>query len=441
MNIKMLRQESADLRREQLALKREGRGLLSGPMEVPQTERLTVIEARVDEIDQRVMAVDQDISRWERFKDDEMAQPALRQGSDQPEPSDPNKLPTPFKSLGAQLQAVARAYQHPREVHPGLSQIHAAVQGASEGISSEGGFLVQVDFTGELLRLVHQTGVLANRTDRKPIGAQFNGLKINAVDETSRVDGSRWGGVQAYWTAEAASLTATKPKYRQMELNLQKLTGLYYATDELLQDTVALGAFAQDAFSEEFGFKIDDAIYRGVGGGMPLGVLGHAGTLSIAKETGQAAATVVAENIEKMYARMWARSVPRAEWFINQDVWPQLFQLSHAIGTGGVPMFVPAGGLSGSPFGTLLGRPITPIEQCETLGTKGDIMFADFMEYLMIEKGGIEAASSIHVEFLTDQTTFRFILRTDGQPKRNALLTPFKGTNTLSSFVTVDTRA
>ena len=107
--------------------------------------------------------------------------------------------------------------------------------------------MVQTDFTAELLRLVHETGVLSQRTDRKPIGANSNGLKINAVDETSRVDGSRWGGVRAYWTAEAASLTATKPTYRQMELSLQKLTGLYYATDELLMDTVALGAFAGEA--------------------------------------------------------------------------------------------------------------------------------------------------------------------------------------------------
>ena len=138
---------------------------------------------------------------------------------------------------------------------------------------------------------------------------------------------------------------------------------------------------------------------------------------------------------------MWPPSILRAQWFINQDVWLQLFQLSHVTGTGGVPMFMLPGGLVNAPFGSLMGRPVTPIEQCETLGTTGDVIFADLSQYLMIEKGGVEAASSIHVQFLTDETTFRFILRTDGQPKRNAALTPYKGSSTQSSFVTLATRA
>ncbi len=449
MNIKVLRQESADLTREQASLKRRGRAILDSPeggdgrLSDRQESDFQAVERRLDEIDDRMIEVGAGMSRWERFKEDEIAQTAARHGSDDPESIDSGKLPTPFKSFGEQLSAVAAFTRDPTSRHAGirgLQQIQAA-SGASEGISSDGGFLVQTDFTAELLRLVHETGVLSQRTDRKPISPNANGLKINAVDETSRVDGSRWGGVRAYWTAEAGSLTATKPKYRQMELSLQKLTGLYYATDELLMDTVALGAFIQDAFAEEFGFKLDDGIIRGSGGGMPLGILGHAGTVNVAKETGQDANTVLAENVENMWARAWARGLMNSEWYINQDVWPQLFQLSHVIGTGGVPMFMLPGGMVNAPFGALMGRPVTPIEHCETLGTSGDIILANFFEYLMIEKGGIEAASSIHVQFLTDETTFRFILRADGQPKRNAALTPYKGTNTQSSFITLATRA
>jgi HK97 family phage major capsid protein len=350
-------------------------------------------------------------------------------------------LPTPFRSLGEQLASVARAAQNPHATDQRLLDIQAAAAGASEGVASDGGFLVQTDFTGELLRLVHETGVLVRRVNHKPISANANGVKVNAVDESSRADGSRQGGVQAYWTGEAGSLIASKPKYRQMELNLQKLIGLYYATDELLMDTVALGAFAEEAFTEEFGFKIDDAIIRGTGAGMPLGILGHAGTVSVSKEGGQTAATIRKENVEKMFARMLTRSLMNSEWFINQSCWPQLFQLSQAVGVGGVPVFIPPGGMSAAPFGTLLGRPVTPIEQCSALGTVGDIIFADFGAYQMIDKGGIEAASSIHVQFLTDETVFRFILRTDGQPKRNAVLTPFKGSDTISSFLTLATRA
>ena len=400
---------------------------------------------RANEIAERIKALDPEIASMEVIREAQRNAPAGGAAMPTMEPTaaeKPESLPTPFRTLGDQLAAVARAAQNPHATDPRLLTIQAAT-GASEGVASDGGFLVQTDFSTELLRLVHETGQLSRRCDRKPISAGANGLKINAVDETSRVDGSRSGGVLAYWTAEAGSLTKSKPTYRQMELTLQKLTGLYYATDELLMDVTALGAFAQDAFAEEFGFKVDDAIFRGGGAGMPLGILGHAGTVSVSKETGQAAATIVKENIESMYARAWARSLPNMEWFINQDCWPQLFKLSQVVGLGGVPVFIPPGGLSAAPFGSLLGRPVTPIEQCETVGTVGDIVLADFSQYLIIEKGSIEAASSIHVQFLTDETVFRFILRMDGQPKRNAALTPFKGGSgkTQSSFVSLASRA
>jgi HK97 family phage major capsid protein len=443
ISIKEIRQERAELLAEQAQRKSAARATLSAS-DLPEDERDDVLaghDDRIDTINHRLAVLAKRESQWDTYKADAIAEQPAREGSDIP--TGASKPPTPFVSLGEQLQSVAAYTRDPYSRHAGvgkLQQIQAAT-GAGEDVASDGGFLVQTDFTSELLRLVHETGVLAGLTDRKPISGNANGLKINAVDETSRVDGSRWGGVRAYWAAEAGSLTASKPTYRQMELSLQKLTGLYYATDELLGDTVALGAFVQDAFAEEFGFKVDDAIIRGSGAGQPLGILGHAGTVSVAKETGQSATTLLAENVEKMYARLWPPSLRNARWLINQDVWRQIFQLSHVVGTGGVPLFILPGAIPEAPSGQLLGIPVVPIEQCETLGTVGDIILADLSQYLMIEKGGIDAASSIHVQFLTDETTFRFILRTDGQPKRNAALTPYKGSNTQSSFVTLATRA
>ncbi len=351
--------------------------------------------------------------------------------------------PVPFETFGAQMAAVAIHAMRPEApVDPRLEEIQQFALGLGEDIPSAGGFLVQTDFSAELLRKAHETGKLINMPRHIPISGTANGLKINAVDESSRVNGSRLGGVQTFWTAEAGSFTKSKPTFRQIELSLHKLTGLYYATDEELSDTAALEATLSGFFAEEFGFKLDDALIRGVGAGEPLGILGHAGSVSVTKETGQAANTILTENIEKMYSRMWARSIQNATWLINQDTWPQLFALQKAVGTGGVPVFLPAAGLSAAPFGMLLGRPILPIEQCETLGTKGDIILADFSSgYIMIDKGGIDAAVSIHVQFLTDESVFRFILRTDGQPIANTPLTPYKGTNTQSSFITLNSRS
>ena len=141
-----------------------------------------------------------------------------------------------------------------------------------------------------------------------------------------------------------------------------------------------------------------------------------------------------------MHSRMWARSRGSAAWFINQDVEAQLLKLSLPVGTGGVPVYLPAGGVSQAPFSTLFGRPVVPIEQCSTLGTVGDIVFADLSQYVLIDKGGVQADSSIHVRFINDETTFRYIMRVDGMPLWNSVLTPFKGTATVSPFVALAAR-
>ncbi|MEW5952640.1 MAG: phage major capsid protein [Bacillota bacterium] len=344
-----------------------------------------------------------------------------------------------FATLGEQLMAAVEAARPGGSLDPRL--MRGAASGLSESVPSDGGFLVEQDFVTELLKRTYETGVLGSRCRRIPISATANGLKINAIDETSRADGSRWGGVQAYWENEADMATATKPKFRKMELSLKKLMGLCYATDELLQDARALESVISDAFAEEFGFKIDDAILNGTGAGQPLGIMNSGVLVTVPKETGQAAATIVYENIVKMWARLWARSRQNAVWYINQDIEPQLFRMSLAVGTGGVPVYLPAGGLSQSPYGTLFGRPVISIEHAATLGAAGDILLCDLSQYLLIDKGGINAASSIHVRFLYDESVFRFIYRADGQPIWNSALTPFKGAAAQSPFIALATRA
>ena len=114
--------------------------------------------------------------------------------------------------------------------------------------------------------------------------------------------------------------------------------------------------------------------------------------------------------------------------------------MSQTVGTGGNAVFLPGGGASSEPFSTLFGRPVIPVEQCATLGDVGDIVLADFSQYLLADKP-LETALSMHVRFLYDEQTFRIVYRVDGQPMWSSALTPAKGTATLSPFVTLAERA
>ena len=110
------------------------------------------------------------------------------------------------------------------------------------------------------------------------------------------------------------------------------------------------------------------------------------------------------------------------------------------VGTGGVPVYMPANGLSASPYNMLLNRPVIEVEYADTLGQEGDLSLVDFSQYVLADKGGVQAASSMHVAFLTDEMVFRITYRVDGEPIWHAPLTPYKGSNTLSPFITLAQR-
>ncbi len=449
VNIKELRQERADLENEITEQKRLGRQLLNngagedGALSEGQEESWQAIEYALNANESRLATVEQTIKRYERLQElrdaDKVAQAVDLDDAGKA----PEAVPTPriYGDFGEQLMAIYRmgtnqATDKDRNV---LMQMNAAAIGAGESVGADGGFLVQQDFANEIFSKMHEMGSILSRVRRQPVSG--NGLIIPAVKETSRATGSRWGGVQGYWVGEGTAPTASQAQFTRLEFTLKKLAAVGYATDELLQDTTAMGMIFQTAFAEELTWLAENAIVNGAGAGDPSGILNADCTVSAAAETGQAATTIEAENIVNMWARLWARSRANAVWLINQDIEPQLFTMSLAVGTGGIPVYMPAGGLSQSPFGKLMGRPVLPVEYCATLGTVGDIILADLSQYMMIDKNGVRQDTSMHVRFLQDEMTFRAIYRVDGKPLWDSALTPANGSNTQSPFITLATRS
>ena len=351
----------------------------------------------------------------------------------------PSETPA-FRSLGEFMQTVARSSRPGATVDPRLLEPYRAL-GMNVGVSSEGGFLVGETFAKVLLERIYAIGEILPRCNHEfKLDPGTTSIKVNYIDETSRANGSRWGGILAYWAAEAASVTATKPKIGRQELELQKLFALMYASDEMLRNAAMLETTVKRLFPQEMAFRTEDSVFCGTGAGMPLGILNAPATIVVAKEGAQANYTIVAENVINMWSRLWGPSRKNAVWFVGQDAEVQLPKLSITVGGTAIPMYLPANGLSGSPYSTLFTRPVIPCEYCNALGTKGDIILADLGEYALIDQSPIRADSSIHVEFLTDQTAFRWIYYVEGQPMWHAPLTPKNQGPTQSPFVVLADR-
>lgn len=315
----------------------------------------------------------------------------------------------PYTSLGELLQDVARTRNGSAEAMDRL--IHAELNTET---GADGGFLIQEDFVSSMLKQADAQSELFSRATELAI--KGNTANIPAVDESSRADGSRFGGIQVYWIREGGEGTYKQPKFRNLGLKLSKILGLVSITDEMLEDSLLLTSWVKQAFPAEMAFSLDQAVYDGDGNGIPLGIMNSPALVSVAKEGSQPADTIVYENIVKMWARMPSKRAKRAVWYVTQQAMEQLPLMKIDVGTGGGPVFIPAGGVSAAPYATLMGRPIVAIEQAATLGDKGDIVLADMSDYIVIAKGGIKAASSIHVDFDKAKTSFRFIRRVNGAP-------------------------
>src|SRR5262249_2418563 len=156
-----------------------------------------------------------------------------------------------FKSFGEFTRSVYQAGMRNGQIDPRLLK---AVSGLSEGTAADGGFLVPPEFANNIWSRVYSNDLISRTTRYTSSG---NTMVFPAIDEPSRVDGSRFGGILSYWLDEAGQLTGVKPKFRRLNMTLHKLACLAYATEELLTDSmVALDQYLFNLFAMETEFRI-----------------------------------------------------------------------------------------------------------------------------------------------------------------------------------------
>ena len=346
--------------------------------------------------------------------------------------------PKVYKNLGEQMLDVRAMTLDTPEAPKARDRFQKIVNaaGASTGIDSEGGYLVETDKASGILTSAIETGVLSSRCTIQPISANADSFSYIAADDRDRSDG-KINGIQVYCKGELDEMAeGGKAKLKERELRVEDMYALVKVSNRMLRDAMAMAEYTKRVVRQQLAFKLDYEIFYGNGAGQCLGVYNSGLPVSVAKESAQAADTIVAENVVKMLGR-FKGSIASAAWYVNQDCLPQ-FPLMKI---GDTPIFVPGGSFANAPFGILLGRPIVPIEFCKTVGDKWDIVLGDFSEYMLVTKGGTEEAESMHVRFIYDEMTYRFITRNNGQPMHDSPITPLFGSNTLSPFVTLDARA
>ena len=324
---------------------------------------------------------------------------------------------------------------------PRLRPLAAVTSSSSEGVGSDGGYLVPPDFRTLIMEKVMAEDSLLGMTDQQTTSS--NSITF-PVDETTPWETSN--GVQAYWEGEGTTFNQSKIQLKSVSLRANKLAALLPVTDELLEDATSLNSYMARKVSAKIGFKVSDAVVNGDGVNKPLGFLNSPALVTQAIEGSQTISNgaVVFNNLVKMWSRMYAPCRRKAVWLCNQDLEPLLAALVIPSTSGvATPAYLPSQqGLVGNPFnGTLFGRPIVYTEAAQAIGTIGDISLVDLSQYLTLTKGsGLRADSSIHLWFDQGTVAFRFTIRLGGMPWWASSIARKNGSNTLSCFVTLNTR-
>lgn len=334
-----------------------------------------------------------------------------------------------FNSSGEFLMAVKRAGQT-----GDMDKRFLQAATAYEKVGEDGGFLVPEDIGTEIQKKLESSESLM---------ASANVINVSGNTLTLPIDESQpWNqGITAYWTAEGASITESKPAFTEASWRLHKLAALVKTTDELLDDATALESYIKNGAPLAITNKVNNAIISGNGAGKPQGIINSGFAVTVSKESGpQTADTVVAANVLKMYSRMFPGSLGKAAWYINPAVQEQLRLM---VDPNGDYLYIsPGGQMNQTPYGTLLGRPVIPMMSAlRAIGDVGDIVFADLSYYYMIKKAqGVKSATSIHLLFDKEQTAFRFSLRVDGKCPFKSPVTTEYGSYQMSAIVLLEAR-
>jgi len=443
-NIKHVRQDRAEIDLAIQQLKVEGRDLLGAKTRTPAHEtRLNAIDEEITTLTAKSADVAAELARCERYADEERSQGSPASGAEAVLVNGRGrKYAEMFPGVSINAGGFRSSEDFLGTMHSGLSDPRLVPAYAPSGlratatgtVPSDGGFSVPTQFFRQWLDSSLENEIVRSRADVRPMTS--SDAVAPGWDDGTHTS-TLYGGFTGQWVPEAGTITETQPTLRLISLHARKLAILTRTSNELIADGVSFEEQLGQAITKALGWFLDTAFLSGNGAAAPAGVINSSATITVSKETSQAASTIVYANLAKMFARMHPSSFENAIWVANSATIPQLLQLSIPIGTSGshVPVMTESNGQC-----RILTRPVVFTEKVPTVGTKGDIGLYDFSQYIVGMRADFQLAKSMHAGFASDTSYYRGIIRVDGQPKLAAPITPLNG-STLSPFVVLETRS
>lgn len=344
-----------------------------------------------------------------------------------------------FESIGEFMHAVLyrpsdqrlQYVDNPGAVDPETGELRAEFRMDN---NPSGGFMIPPQLRNTIMRVAPQDALVRPRATVIPAGSPPDaGVTIPALDQTGTNPGNMYGGMTMSWIAEGDEKPETDAKLREITLTPHEVAGTAVVTDKMLRNWQAATTFIEDLMRGAVNAAEDYAFLRGSGAGQPLGVINAGATKYINRAT---ANHVAYADLVGMVGRLLMRGTGQ------QPVWsiPQAALVDIATMTDPEGHYIWKPDARDGFAGTLLGFPVRWNNRAPLLGTKGDIILADWSYYLIKDGSGPFVAASEHVLFRQNKTVIKIFWNVDGAPWLTAPLKEENGYE-VSPFVGLDVPA
>lgn len=328
-----------------------------------------------------------------------------------------------WRGFGEFLQAIRWAQNDPRLQYKKLEG-DAEQRVLSMGVGVAGGFMVPTQFRPQLLQVDPQGAVVRPRATVIPAGDPPDAaIDIPALNQA----GARgvYSGVTVTWIGEGVAKPESEPQFLRVTLDPNEVAAHTIVTDKLLRNSDAAGTLVSTLLRRAITAAEDADFLAGPGGARPQGVIGHAGTVNVARA---GAGLIGYADIVGMYSRVLMGGP--LVWVASPTALPQLMTMVDA---GGNLLWQP-NAREGAP-GTLLGIPMIINQRSPVLGANGDLLLADWNYYLIKDGSGPFVDASPHLLFLRNETIIKAFWNVDGEPWMTTPLLLEDGVTTVSPFV------
>lgn len=296
------------------------------------------------------------------------------------------------------------------------------------GSGEAGGYMVPQQFGDMLTAFKPGESIIRPRATVIPAGNMPDAdISFPALDQSG--DNGVYGGVVTNWVSEDDEIDETAFKLREIKLSSNGVAGYIALSNKLLRNAPAVGALSMTLLRQALAKAEDAAFFSGNGVGKPKGFLSSAASIAVNRGT---ANDVTYADLVAMVA---SSNGDELVWVISKKAYAKITQMKDVAGN----LIWQPNGRDGSPQ-MLLGYPIVWSTRTPGLGSKGDVVLADFSYYYVKNGTGIIISMSEHVQFTKDKTLIKAVMGVDGQPAINSPLKD-EDANQYSPFVVLDVPA